>query len=128
MTPGGAVGLEAPAKHGFGCMCVRARLCSLKVPTVYIVLLTCVAKVYLSSSGSTKGNECTHSSIKRAACVPSLLVAITHFICCMLSNGCVVMELNLPYINTSKLLIGPRSSILSTPLFEPWGSIMAADG
>lgn len=67
MIPSGAVGLESPAKHVFGCICVCVHLCGLKLPTFYIPLLICATIVYLSSSGSMNGTQNTHtrSSIKK---------------------------------------------------------------
>lgn len=61
VTPSGAVGLESSAKHGFGCICLCALLHSLKLPTVYFLLLTCVAKDYLSCAGSTNRSEHTNT-------------------------------------------------------------------
>ena len=57
----------SPAKRGFVCICVPARLCRQKLTTVYIVLLTCVTRLRLTAPfGQQNGIEKRQISKKKS--------------------------------------------------------------
>lgn len=68
VAPSGAFGLESPAKHGFGCVCVRACLCGKNLPrfTLCCSLVLHIYKRFSPPSGAGNLSEQRQCSIKRA--------------------------------------------------------------